>query len=190
MKILRFGLALVLVLAGGLVAVWANPGDPVTIRGTLAWPAILANEPFVVVRSDDGRFYYADVTAAQRRGDGAVRAGDRISFVGVEGPRPHEVAVTALGSEESAASPRTEPVAPPAPRPADERPWERVRGTVQSVSGHTLVVQRDDGQRIDVDVSRLDGAVAREVRPGQVVTVFGTTEDGKPFTAVGFIRAE
>jgi hypothetical protein len=145
-------LALVLVLVGSVVAVCANPGDPVTMRGTLAWPAVLANEPFVVVRSDDGRFYYADVTAAQRRANTALRAGDRISFVGVPGSRTHEVVVMALGREESAgsdappaggdaaASPRTEPGAPPAPRPADERPWERVHGTVQSVSGHTLVV--------------------------------------------------
>jgi len=206
MKALHVALALVLVLVGGLVTVWANPGDAVAVRGTLAWPAILANEPFVVVRSDDGRFFYVDVTAA-RGGNAALRTGDRITVAGVEGPRPYELAATALGpgdtavsaaqppgspappvAGDAAASPRTDSVAPPAPQPTTERQWERVHGTVQSVSGHTLVVRRDDGQEVNIDVSRLDGTVAREVRRREVVTVFGTAEQGKPFTAVGFVR--
>ncbi|OLC58200.1 MAG: hypothetical protein AUH76_17700 [Candidatus Rokubacteria bacterium 13_1_40CM_4_67_11] len=65
-----------------------------------------------------------------------------------------------------------------------------MRGTVQSVSGHTLVIRRDDGQQVDIDVSRFDGTMARDIRPGEVVTVFGTAENGKPFTAVGFVRTE
>ena len=103
MKALHVALALVLVLVGGLVTVWANPGDAVAVRGTLAWPAILANEPFVVVRSDDGRFFYVDVTAA-RRGNVALRTGDRITVAGVEGPRPYELAATALGPGDTAVS--------------------------------------------------------------------------------------
>lgn len=199
MNALSVVLVLALVVARGLVPAAASPGDPVTLRGTLAWPAILANEPFLVLRADDGRFYSADVTAAQPRGNTALRAGDRISFVGVEGARPHEVTVTGWGPEEptappagrdAAASPRTESGAPPPPAPANERPWERVHGTVQSVSGHTIVVRRDDGQRVDVDVSRLDGTMATQVRPGQVVTVFGSTEPGRPFTAVGLVHSE
>ena len=51
MKILRVALAPLLVLVGGVVTVWANPGDAVAVRGILAWPAILANEPFLVVRT-------------------------------------------------------------------------------------------------------------------------------------------
>ena len=41
-----------------------------------------------------------------------------------------------------------------------------------------------------IDVSRFDGTMARDIRPGEVVTVFGTAENGKPFTAVGFDRTE
>src|SRR5262245_60389329 len=205
MKILRVAVAPMLVLIGGAVTVWANPGDAVAVRGILAWPAILANEPFLVVRADNGRFYYTDVTAAERRGTAPLRAGNRVAIVGTEGARPHELTATALGpdaaavsseppdtsapslvSGEAAASPRTDSTAPPAP----SRPWERVRGTVQSVSGNTLVIRRDDGQQVDIDVSRFDGTMARDIRPGEVVTVFGTAENGKPFTAVGFVRTE
>jgi hypothetical protein len=222
MKALPVVLALLLVSGSGVV--WGNPGDAVAVRGTLAWPAILANEPFLVLRGDNGAFYYADVTAAQRRGTVALRAGSRIALVGTEGARPHELTVTALGPDDSAvsaappiaapapstptpspapsssvspvpgeaASPRTDSVAPPPAiePPTSAAPLERVRGTAQSVSGHTLVVRRDDGQRVNIDVSRLDGTVARDVRAGDVVTVFGTAEAGKPFTAVGFVRTE
>src|SRR3989442_9296388 len=65
MKILRVALAPVLVLIGGVVTVWANPGDSVAVRGILAWPPILANEPFLVLRAHNRRFYYADVTPAE-----------------------------------------------------------------------------------------------------------------------------
>src|SRR5262245_61389308 len=82
--------ALALILVGGVGAISANPGDAFAIRGTLAWPAILGNDPFVVVRADNGRFYYADVTAAQRHGTVALQAGRRLALVGAEGARPHE----------------------------------------------------------------------------------------------------
>src|SRR2546428_51972 len=101
MKILRVALAPMLVLVGGVVTVWANPGDAVAVRGILAWPAILANEPFLVVRADNGRFYYADVTTAERRGTAALRAGNRVAIVGTEGARPHELTATALGPAEN-----------------------------------------------------------------------------------------
>jgi len=202
-----FVLALLVLLTVGLVAASAKPGDPIAVRGTLAWPAALANEPFVLVQADDGRVFYVDVTAAQRRGKTGLRAGERVSFTGVEGGRPYETAAVILGSDETAfvplpstttdpaASPRTESLAPPvppaaAPPAAGASPYERILGTVQSFSGHTLILRREDGQTVDVDVSRLDGRMAREVRPGQRVMVFGTTEGGRRLTAVGFIISE
>src|SRR5262249_25000407 len=128
-----------LVLIGGAVSVWANPGDAVAVPGILAWPALRANEPFLVVRADKGRFYYTDVTAAERRGTAALRAGNRVAVVGTEGARPHELTATALGpdadavwseppdtsapslvSGEAAAAPRTDSTAPPPPgRPGE-----------------------------------------------------------------------
>src|SRR6266446_5622259 len=78
----------VLLLAGPALAA---PGDPRTVRGSLEWPASLSAEPFVVVRGDDGRLYYADVSSAQRMNAGAISG--RISIVGVEGTQPHEFVV-------------------------------------------------------------------------------------------------
>ena len=61
----RFLVALA-VLGVSATAAVAAPGDPRVLQGTLEWPATVANEPFVVLRGEDGRLYYADISAAQR----------------------------------------------------------------------------------------------------------------------------
>src|SRR5207248_2808366 len=53
--------AALLLLAGPAMAA---PGDPRAVRGNLEWPAVLSAEPFIVLRGDDGRLYYADVARA------------------------------------------------------------------------------------------------------------------------------
>jgi hypothetical protein len=91
----------------------AAPGDPRTVRGTLEWPASLSTEPFVAVRGDDGRLYYADVSSAQRMNAGAISG--RISLVGVEGTQPHEVHAVVIGAGDSALT----FVTPTVPTPAE-----------------------------------------------------------------------
>ena len=105
--------AAILLLAGSAMAA---PGDPRTVRGTLEWPASLSAEPFVVVRGDDGRMYYADVSSAQRMNAGAISG--RISIVGVEGTQPHEVAAVVIGAGDSALT----LVTPTVPAPAEVAP--------------------------------------------------------------------
>jgi hypothetical protein len=99
----------VLLLAGPAMAA---PGDPRTVRGSLEWPASLSAEPFVVVRGDDGRPYYADVSSAQRMNAGAISG--RISLVGVEGTQPHEVHAVVIGAGDSALTFATPTVPTPA----------------------------------------------------------------------------
>src|SRR5215470_4333844 len=210
MNALGIGLAVVIVLTLGFVPADAKPGDPLAVRGTMVWPSVLAAEPFILVQSDDGKVFYVDVTATQRRGSAMLRAGQRVSLTGVEGGRPYETAAVILGSEDSAlsalppgasgeaaASPRTEsvptaPPQPPAPPQAaapSETPYQRIHGTVKSLSGHTLVVKADNGQDVSVDVSRFDGVLRREMRQGQEITVFGRPQNGS-MAAVGVIRTD
>ena len=121
MKVSAVALALTLGLAAPAVAA---PGDPRLIQGALEWPPALAGgETFIIMRSDDGRVYYADVMAAQRRVQGALSAGSRITVLGLEGIKPHEIIAVALGSGDAAAlslelaqgSPTTLPAPPPPP---------------------------------------------------------------------------
>src|SRR5215469_14751255 len=129
MKFSSIVLTLSVVFAGPALAA-PGPGDPRLMQGTLEWPAALSSgETFIVIRGDDGRVYYADVTAAQRHVQGALSAGSRIALLGLEGIKPHEIIAVALGSGDAAAlslalaqaSP-TKPPAPPAAPPAPSIP--------------------------------------------------------------------
>ena len=91
----------------------AAPGDPRVVQGTLEWPANLGGEPFVVVRGDDGRMYYADISAAQRRTPGPLSAGTRVTVAGIESVKPHEIAVMSIGAGDTS-SPGFAPPAPAA----------------------------------------------------------------------------
>jgi hypothetical protein len=101
MKFSAVALILSVVLGGPALAA---PGDPRLIQGTLEWPAALSGgESFIVLRGDDGRVYYADVVAAQRRVQGAVSGGSRMAILGLEGTRPYEILAVALASGDAAA---------------------------------------------------------------------------------------
>jgi hypothetical protein len=103
--------AIVLLLLAG--PAMAAPGQPRAVRGSLEWPASLSAEPFIVVRGDDGRVYYADVSTARRVTSGAI-AGP-ISLIGVEGNQPHEIAAIVVGAGDSALTFAT----PGVPAPTD-----------------------------------------------------------------------
>ena len=187
----------------------ANPGDRRVVQGTLVWSPGAAAEPFVIVRANDGKYYVADLSAAQSRGN--INVGDRISVVGVEGARPFEVATAVIGAGDSAlsvpspapatqspttaASPSASPptMTPPgAPAaPATERTWRQLDGKVQSVSKTQLTLREATGGTVSVDVSRLTGDLAGVVQAGDDVTVFVTAAEGDDrLLAVGFVHAE
>jgi hypothetical protein len=110
MKFSAIALGLCVVFAGPALAA---PGDLRLIQGTLEWPrALSSGEPFIVVRGDDGRVYYADVMAAQRHRQGALNVGSHIAFLGLEGAKPHEIIAVALGSGDDAALSHTLAQAP------------------------------------------------------------------------------
>ena len=90
----------------------AAPGEPRAVRGSLEWPAALSTEPFIVVRGEDGRVYYADVSTAKRMSTAAIVG--PISLVGIEGNQPHEIAAVVVGPGDSALSFLTPSVPPPA----------------------------------------------------------------------------
>jgi hypothetical protein len=175
----------------------AAPGDPVALRGTLAWPPAPSAEPFAVVRADDGRFYDVDIGRAERHIQG-LRAGERVSLLGVEGSRPWEVGAVALArgdaafavppaGDEPAASPPTEAAGARPPR--ERRPWQRTDGTVHAVRDRTLAVRTADGRTVDVDLGRLGAGLGRDLARGAPVTVFAVTEHGR-LTAVGLLRTD
>ena len=95
----------------------AAPGDPRLVQGVLEWPAKLTAEPFVVIRTEDGTWYYADIKSARRLEPAALTVGAHVAVLGTEAARPHEITALAFGSGDAAAlalalMPHTNPPAP------------------------------------------------------------------------------
>jgi hypothetical protein len=192
-------IALTVIALGAGPAV-AAPGDPRVVQGTLEWPASLSTEPFVVVRGEDGRLYYADISSAQRRATGALAAGSRMSIFGVEGNRPHELAAVAFGAGEATglgislpgsqdAPAGTLPSPLPGSASATEAMWQVV-GTVQSVSGTMVTIRTRDGQMQTVDASQLSVATLRSLRTGDRVSLFGAPRADRKLVANGYVASE
>src|SRR5262249_27714921 len=179
----------------------AAPGEPRVLQGTLEWPATVGNEPFVVLRGEDGRLYYADISGAQRRTPDPMRSGSRIAAVGVEGAGAHEVAAIAVGAGDAGSlgvmppgsmaslPPGSMPSTAVAPGPPADSLW-RLDGTVQSVSGTTVTVRKADGGTHAVDASSLNERTLRALRPGDRVSFFGVPRTDRRLVANGYIQSE
>src|SRR5205085_1144995 len=89
----------VVVLFATAVRAIAGPGDPRLVTGILEGPPAVSNEPFIVVRGDDGVLYYVAVGAA--RHDASLTAGGRVAVLGLEGRSAHEINALGIGAGES-----------------------------------------------------------------------------------------
>src|SRR5881296_1615345 len=81
----------------------AAPGDPRLVQGVLEWPTKLTAEPFVVIRTEDGRWYYVEIKSARRLEPAALTVGARVAVLGTEAAGPHEITALAFGSGDAAA---------------------------------------------------------------------------------------
>ena len=59
------------------------------------------------------------------------------------------------------------------PGPVDEKTWQRIRGTVQSVGGSKLSLRTDDGRILDVDIKQVGESMRRSIAAGEMITVVG-----------------
>jgi len=184
----------ILALSSGVAV--AAPGEPRVVQGTLEWPAAVSSQPFVVIRGDDGRMFYADIASAQRRTPGQLAAGTRVAVLGIEGSRPYEIAAIAIGAGDASAlglvpGSSAEPSASVAggSAPPAEDMW-RVEGIVETVNGATVGLRGTDGRTRSVDLSNLSEGTWRALRPGERITVFGQPRDDRRLIANGFIQAD
>jgi hypothetical protein len=152
------------------------------------------------MRGEDGRLYYVDVAAAQRRLSGPLSAGTRRAVLGVEGTRPHELAAIAFGPGDAASLGLTAPANAPMPsasipstapvQAAVAEPMWRVDGTVQGVAGSLVTIRTDAGRQQQVDMSELSPATLRGLRQGDRVSLFGVPRSDRRLIANGFIQTE
>ncbi len=157
------------------------PGDPRLVDGTLVWPPALGTERVIILRDDDGRVFYGDITSARRLTAGPITAGMRLAFAGVEGAHARLVIATAFGTGITAAP--TPPIATARPVTAsasagrgERTPTDgvigasRIHGVIREADGRSLVVQTSDGDIVTIDVSGLRDIPAT-VSPGATVDV-------------------
>jgi len=108
-----FAVCATLLVLGMPLTVGADPGDPRLVSGVLEWPVVATSTPFVIIRGDNGVLYYVSVAAARRAG--AVKAGARVSVLGIEGPTAHEIRAVGMGSGPTAEAALADLQAAPAP---------------------------------------------------------------------------
>jgi hypothetical protein len=167
----------------------AAPGDPRLLKGTLEWPATLANEPIAVVRGDDGALYYVEASSAERL---AAPITGRVSVVGIEGMKPQELSAVIIGSGDSAITSIETPSRPgdvaasPTTDTSDDL-W-RVAGKVRAVTISDIIVETNQGQAVRVDASKLSPWTRQTVRPGDEVKLYGVPQADRRLVANGFIQ--
>src|SRR6266700_715918 len=105
-----FAVCATLLVLGVPLTAGADPGDPRLVSGVLEWPVVATSTPFVIIRGDNGVLYYVSVAA---RRAGAVKAGARVSVLGIEGPNAHEIRAVGMGSGPTAAAPAPVAATPP-----------------------------------------------------------------------------
>jgi hypothetical protein len=133
----------------------------------------------VALRADDGRILTVDTTEVTKSIGRALTPGERVEVIGpVNRDRNH---VSARWIEQDRARPASARSAsqPEAAVRVDERNWQRIHGTVQSVRGSTLILRADDGRRLTVDVAGMSPNVVRGLTPGEGVTVVGHDKDDR-----------
>jgi hypothetical protein len=70
------------------------------------------------------------------------------------------------------APPASTPAASPAAK-VDEKAWQRIHGTVQSVQGENVTVKADDGRVLKVHASKVSPDIRKSLTAGEGVTVIG-----------------
>jgi hypothetical protein len=60
-----------------------------------------------------------------------------------------------------------------------DRAWDRLRGTIASVSGSTLVLKADDGRVVKVDMTAVNPMARDVLAPGERVTVIGSVGESR-----------
>lgn len=145
----------------------AAPRDLVAVTGTITHDS---RGQFMVLRGDDGRTYYVDLSRADRSEQTRNLGNRPVTVIGAEGARNDEIRAYIVDVFDT--KPRVAQGFTDAPSGA----FQRVHGTVESVSGNTARVKTDEGRTINVHLTEMDKKGA--VRAGERVTMVGRVEGG------------
>ena len=127
----------------------------------------------VTVKTDDGRTLIAHAGQVSAEIRGSLAKDDGVTLIGFPGSRTDHFLARYI-QKDSATGATGGASAPSAlPGPVDEKSWQKIHGTVSSVSGTTLSLKADDGRAINVDMKEVGEAIRQSLSAGDTVTVNG-----------------
>jgi hypothetical protein len=136
-------------------------------------------------KTDDGRTLTVDTSKVGPNVRQALVPNEGATLIGFAGAQPSQFTAQYIQQDSSdparggkimgqAPAPAASPAPPPAAsKPADDKSWQRVHGKVGSVSGNTLTLRTDDGQTLNVDMTKVDAGIRKGLAAGEGVTVIG-----------------
>jgi hypothetical protein len=136
-------------------------------------------------KTDDGHTLTVDMSTVGANVQQALTPNETATIIGKAGTQANQFVANYVQQDSSdparggkvvgqAAAPAASTAQPSAAaKPADDKSWQRIHGTVASNSGTTLSLKTGDGQTLSVDTSKVDAGVRNNVKAGETVTVIG-----------------
>ena len=144
----------------------------------------------VTVKTDDGRTLTAHAGQVSAEIRGSLAKDDGVTLIGFPGSRTDHFDARYI-QKDSATGAAGGASAPSAlPGPVDEKSWQKIHGTVNSVSGTTLSLKADDGRAINVDMKEVGEAIRQSLSAGDKVTVNGFYRGDQNTVAARFVQKE
>ena len=146
--------------------------QPQKLHGTI----VSVQGTTLTFKADDGRTLTVDMTAVSPTIQKALTANERVTVMGSPGSDANKFTAQFIQQDSSDPSRGGTVVGqtPAAPAgPGTDTAWQRIHGTVGSVSGNTLSVKTDDGQTLTVDIAKVDAGIRSNLAAGEAVTVIG-----------------
>ena len=129
----------------------------------------------LTVKADDGRVLTVDMKAVGQAIQQAMVPGMSVTITGSAGASANEMTAQYIQQDSSDPSRGGTVVGQPAAAVAQPSgDWQKVHGTVQSVSGTTLTVKADDGRVLTVDMAAVGENIQKAMAQGMGVTIAGS----------------
>lgn len=122
-------------------------------------------------KADDGRTLTVDMSKVNPAIQKALTPNEKATIVGFAGSQPNQFTAQFIQQDSSDPS-RGGRIVGQTPAGTDKS-WQRIHGTINSVSGNTLSLKTDDGQTITVDLAQVDAGIRNSLKQGEGVTVIG-----------------
>jgi hypothetical protein len=156
--------------------------------GTRGWERVhgkvqSVNGNTVAFKADDGRTLDVDASQVSSEIRSALTPDEGVTLIGFAGKESNRFRARYIQQDSSdpshggtATGQSSTSTASPSALPSgavDEKAWQRIHGTINSLSGTTLTLKADDGRNLNVDTKEVGEGIRQSLSTGEKVTVIG-----------------